>query len=152
MCSTISLILPGVQCDFWHFFTNPCHHSTLVPLQRNFRLYITIFLVHCFFSCFSSCFFLMSQYFHDWMINWHITWTVLLRPTASCTDDRAPAIIQMDARRTRRLVRGSNGRATTRYRSMAITVLVHTLAVTDNTCNATIQPPSSVAECTQILQ
>ena len=62
------------------------------------------------------------------------TCTTLLRPTASCTDDSAPATTQMKASRSRRLPRGLSGRATTKYRSMAITVLVHTLAVTDVTC------------------
>jgi len=66
--------------------------------------------------------------------NVSLTSTVLARPTASCTDDRATAISQMKPRRIRRLARGLRGCVTTRYRSIAITVLVKTLAVTDITC------------------
>jgi len=43
-----------------------------------------------------------------------LTSSVTLRPTASCTDDRATATTQIATRRTRRLARGLSGCATTR--------------------------------------
>jgi len=84
-----------------------------------------------------------NKYRYHSVFNDELTWTTSLRPTASWTDDSAPATTQMNARRSRRLPRGLSGRATTRYRSMAITVLVQTLAVTDVTYDIISYTPSA---------
>ena len=67
-----------------------------------------------------------------------LTWTVSLRPTTSCTDERAAATTQIETRRILRLAGRLRGRATTKYLSMAMTVLVQTLAVTDSTYTQSI--------------